>query len=217
MINSREKNIEIWENLYSSGLSNLKYPNEMFVRIFNNYKAQRNIETVLDFGFGTGANLIHMLESGCEVSGVEVSESAIHIVENKLSEKGLSADLNKMHNSNIPYKASSFDLVVAWQVLVYNDLSSFKSTMLEITRVLKPGGLFIGTMTAIGDQTHESSTKIGEYLYKSNVQTQDGATCIIVDKGDLVKFFPNKQLSVGEYFFEFEGSTSRHMVVVYEN
>ena len=217
MSNSREKNIELWEKLYSSGLSDLKYPNEMLVRIFNKYKALRNIETVLDFGFGTGANLIHMVESGCKVSGVEVSESAIQIVNKKINDKKLSAELKMIHNSTIPYEDNSFDLVVAWQVLVYNDLDSFKSTMKEISRVLKPGGLFIGTMTAVGDQTYKSSDKIGEYLYRSNVQTQDGATCIIVDTEDLNIFFPNKKLSVGEYFFDFEGSTSRHLIVVYEN
>lgn len=217
MSNSIEKNIEIWENIYSSGQSDLKYPNEMFVRVFNKYKAKKNIKTALDFGFGTGANLVHLVESGCDVSGVEVSESAIQIVKNKLNEKGLTADLKLIDDHNIPYKENSFDVVVAWQVLVYNDLDSFKLTMNEISRVLKKGGLFIGTMTAVGDQTYKISDKIGKYLYRSNVQTQDGAICIIVDSVDLDVFFPNKKLSVGEYFFEFEGITSKHLVVVYEN
>lgn len=212
-----EKNIKVWEGIYSRGESNLKYPNEMLVRVFNKYKVEKNIKTVLDFGFGTGANLIHVLESGCEVHGIEVSESAIQIVQEKLEQKNLSANLNLVNDHKLPYKDNYFDLVVAWQVLVYNDMDSFKLTMDEISRVLKKGGIFIGTMTAVGDQTFKSSEKIEDYLYKSSVKTQKDAICIIIDRKDLSEFFPGKELSIGEYFFEFEGSTSRHWIVVYEN
>lgn len=217
MSKSIEKNIEIWEGIYSSGQSDLKYPNEMLVRAFNKYKAKMDIKTVLDFGFGTGANLIHFIESGCEVSGVEVSGSAIQIAQKKMKEKNISADLKLMKDYKIPCENDSFDLVVAWQVLVYNDLESFKLTMKEITRVLKKGGIFIGTMTAIGDQTFNNSEKVGEYLYKSKVKEQSDAVCIIVDRQDLNTFFPGVELSIGEYFFNFEGSTSKHWVLVYEN
>lgn len=211
------KNAGVWENIYSSGLSNLKYPNEMLVRVFNKYKAEKNVDTVLDFGFGAGANLIHFLESGCEVHGVEVSESAIRIVEDKLRGKKMHADLKLINDYKLPYEDNTFDLVVAWQVLAYNDIKSFNLTMGEISRVLKSGGVFIGTMTSIGDQTHKMSEKVAEYIFKSNVETQKGATCIIVDKEDISTFFPDKKLNIGEYLFDFEGSTSRHWIVVYEN
>jgi len=212
-----EKNTLIWEKLYSSGQSNLMYPNEMLVRLFNRYKNERHINTVLDYGFGSGANLIHFVEKGCDVHGVEVSESALQIVKTKLKDKNITANINIIKDGKIPYEDNFFDLVVAWQVLYYNDLESFNQTMDEISRVLKKGGLFIGTMAAIQDYSHELSNKIGDYLYSSNVPSQKGATCIILDKEDLPTFFPGKKLSVGEYYFNFDGVTSRHWVVVYED
>lgn len=216
-MNSVKKNTEIWEELYNTGRANLHYPNEMFVRVFNKYKNTRAISKVLDYGFGSGANLIHMVEMGCEVFGAEVSESALQIVNNKLQQKNIKANLSVVKVGTLPYEDNSFDAVVAWQVLVYNDIDSFKATMSEISRVLKPGGLFIGTMTAVNDCTHTSSDQIGDYLYQSNIESQKGAICIILDREDLNIFFPDKDLTVGEYSFNFDNVTGRHWVVVYEN
>ncbi len=212
-----EKNIEVWEEIYSKGLSNLKYPNEMLVRQFNKYHANKNVKRVLDFGFGAGANLIHIAECGCEVFGVEVSDSAIDLVENKLKEKSLTASLTKVNNHELPYEDNYFDVVVAWQVLAYNNLKSFDDVMGEISRVLKPGGIFIGTMTAVGDISHTMSEKIGDYLYISKVPNQEGATCIIVDKHEVHQFFKNKEIEIGEYYFDLGGIKARHWVVTYEN
>lgn len=212
-----EKNIAIWEEIYSKGLSNLKYPNEMFIRLFNRHYANNDVKRVLDFGFGAGANLIHIAESGCEVYGVEVSKSAIHLVEQKLKEKSLNAKLTKVENHVLPYEDNFFDVVVAWQVLAYNSLQSFEETMIEISRVLKPGGLFIGSMTAVNDITHVMSEKVGDFLFESKVPNQIGATCIIVDKQEIQQFFPNKVLDIGEYYFDLGGVVARHWVVTYEN
>lgn len=210
------KNIEIWENIYAKGLSNLEYPNEMFVRIFNRYYLDSDINKVLDYGFGTGANLMHMAKRNCEVFGVEVSQSAVDLVENKLENNGLNATLFKLSDNKLPFDENSFDMVVAWQVLVYNNVASFKEAMEEITRVLKPGGTFIATMTATGDISHINSEKIGDYEYTSKVPGQEGATCIIVEKNDLKYFFENKELEIGEYYFDLMGNVSKHWVVVFK-
>ncbi|MCM0626384.1 class I SAM-dependent methyltransferase [Lysinibacillus sp. OL1_EC] len=214
-MNNRNK--EIWEEIYSKGLSNLEYPNEMFVRLFNKNFVNNKIGTILDYGFGAGANLIHMAKQNCEVFGVEVSESAISIVQKKLAENSLTAELLKIEDGRLPFEDNHFDMVVAWQVLVYNNLDTFKKAMSEINRVLKPGGLFLGTMTAVRDISHVMSDRIGDYEYTSKVPSQEGATCIIVDKGDLQLLFEDKIIDIGEYYYDFGNSISRHWIVTYKN
>lgn len=212
-----KNNEQIWEDIYAKGLSNLRYPNELFVRLFNGYILNNKVEKVLDYGFGAGANLIHMVEAGVSTSGVEVSESAIKLVDEKLNEKKLQAELKKIENGKIPYPDNYFDVVVAWQVLVYNDMNSYFQALAEISRVLKKDGYFIGTMTATGDITHKMSERVGNYEYISKVSTQEGAKCIIIEKEDLQEFFPNQSINIGEYLFDINGNVSHHWTVTFKN
>lgn len=210
-----KKNSEIWEEIYSQGDSNLEYPNEMFVRIFNKkFKGQGR---VLDYGFGAGANLLHIAQLGNEAYGVEVSESAISLTKEKLKKNHLKADLKQIFSSLIPYEDEYFDVVVAWQVLVYNTEEDLKRALQEIVRVMKPGGLFIGTMTAEGDISHKLSEKVGEYEYVSRVPKQEGAKCIIISEENLSEFFGEFEIEVGKYYFEIEGVVSNHLIIVFNN
>lgn len=212
-----KKNEEIWENIYAQGMSNLKYPNELFVRLFNGYVSQNRVDKVLDYGFGAGANLIHMLDAGTKACGVEVSDSVIQLVENKLSERNLKSELKKIENGMIPYPDNHFDVVVAWQVLVYNDMDTYFKALNEISRVLKKGGYFIGTMTATGDITHKTSERVSDFEYISKISSQEGAKCIIVDKEDLQQFFPNRKINIGEYLFDINDNVSHHWTITFKN
>ena len=71
MHNAAHINGGIWQALYAAGKGDLRYPNDVLVRLgarlFNRERDRR----ILDFGFGTGANLLHFAGLGYEVHGVE--------------------------------------------------------------------------------------------------------------------------------------------------
>jgi SAM-dependent methyltransferase len=181
--------------------------------LFNPAKQRR----VLDYGFGTGANLIFFAHRGFEVYGAEVSKSAVEIVTNKLSGQNLHADLRIIHDNRIPFDDDFFDVVVAWQVLYYNTWESLRQAVKEINRVLRSGGIFIGTMAAPGDVSHLNSKPLGNSLYSSNVSGQESAVVLIVDEDQLPQVFPGKSLKTGRFVQSFEGiPTGRHWVVSYE-
>lgn len=216
-----QTNITIWNEIYKKNQSNLSLPNEMFVRMFQKYVAPKlrigKHLNILDYGFGTGANLLYMLDQGANVQGVEVSERAIHITKEKLSYSNKDSKLSLFDGEKLPYEEDFFDVVVAWQVLYYNDLEGLYSSLNEINRVLKKGGLFIGTMCATGDVSHEQSTKISPMVYRSKVKNQENAICIILDDQEVKKLFLDKKPVIGEMMYKLEGITSRHWVIKYEN
>lgn len=216
-----KSNISIWNEIYKKNQSNLSLPNEMFVRMYQKYVASKIREgqqlTILDYGFGAGANLIYMLEQGANVYGVEVSEHALHITKDKLSSLKKESNLSLFDNGKLPYKDNFFDVVVAWQVLYYNDLDSFHKNLNEIHRVLKNGGLFIGTMCATGDIAHVQSEQISPMVYRSKVKNQENAICIILNEQEVQQLFSDKQPIIGEIMHRLEGVTSRHWVIKYEN
>ena len=210
-------NSRIWEDLYRQGKSNLSYPNSFLVSLSHHLLNPAKQRRVLDYGFGTGANLIFFAHRGFEICGAEVSNSAVEIVKAKLIRENLHADLRIINDSQIPFDDNSFDAVIAWQVLYYNTWETLHQAVQEINRVLRSGGIFIGTMAAPGDVSHQNSKPLGNSLYTSNVPGQENAIILIVDKDQLPLCFLNKPLRTGHFVQSFEGiPTGCHWVVSYE-
>ncbi len=215
-MNVIKNNSKVWEDLYSQGKSILTYPSEPLVRLTYGLINPQSHNKVLDYGFGAAANLIHLARRGFTMSGVEVSPSAVAIGKKRCAQDNVQADLFLFSSGKLPFENEYFDVVIPWQVLCYNNWESFSSAMQEIERVLRPGGIFIGTMTGVGDVSHQLGKKIGDCEYISGVTGQEGAHLLIVDKHDLQRCFPNRSITVGEFYYQFGTAESRHLIVSYQ-
>ena len=110
---------------------------------------------VLDAGCGNGRNMQYLMQAGIEVYGADKNAAAIlqakevaRTFNPKLPEQNfVVADL-----SNLPFKNKMFDVVICSAVLHFaTDEHHFRSIILELWRVLKPGGmLFCRFSTTIG-------------------------------------------------------------------
>lgn len=210
------KNIYVWKKIYAEGKNDLRYPSDVLVRMGSRLFNPKNDKKILDFGFGTGANLIHFARQGYSLFGVEISGHAIQKTEERLSVESLSADLTLMPaNGKLPYADSFFDIVISWQVLYYNDWDSLSKTVTELERVLKPGGLVLVTMLAPGDISHQQADSIGNCFYRTRVEGQEGCMLLIPERKDLSTCFPERKLDIGEFGFSWGGITSRHWIVLY--
>lgn len=107
---------------------------------------QNNVQKVLDLGFGTGRHTVFLAKKGFEMYGTEVSEKGKEITEQRLKEAGLAAKLFMADMHRLPFENGNFDAVIAIYVIEYNTLAGLKETIAEIKRVLKPGGIFVGTL-----------------------------------------------------------------------
>ncbi|OGR69936.1 MAG: hypothetical protein A2089_11325 [Elusimicrobia bacterium GWD2_63_28] len=209
-------NSETWERLYVAGRSVLKYPDSNFVTLASRLTTPDKHKRVLDYGFGTGANMIHLISRGHVLSGAEVSSGALEIVRKLLSERGMAADLRLVSGGKLPFADAYFDAVVAWQVLYYNDWISLPQAMAEIERVLKPGGLFIGTMAAEGDISGTEAEPLGRGVYRSHVPGQEGAIVMVLTEKQVAECFIGKQISIGRFGMSYGGKTGSHWVITYE-
>jgi len=211
------KNIEIWRSLYEQGKNDLIYPNDVLVRIGSKHIDKTKHKRILDFGFGTGANLLHFAKQGFEMSGIEISEHAIKTTIDRLNSEGKRGDLKLARQDGIiDFPDNYFDIVIAWQVLCYNDWSSLTQTVKELVRVLRPGGKFIGATTAPGDITQLLSEPLDTGTYKSKVPSQEGCIVIIPEKSMLTDIFKDQQLDIGEFGYNYSGITSRHWIIIFE-
>lgn len=114
-------------------------------RVLNLATGRKRYERVLDLGCGPGTISNDLLEISEEVWGLDLSEDMINIATNRFrdteSEHRIHFVAGDAEKLNFPDKY--FDAVICLGVLRY--LDSLEKGLREINRVLKPGGIIIGT------------------------------------------------------------------------
>jgi SAM-dependent methyltransferase len=213
---AQETNAGIWQRLYAEGANDLRYPSDVLVRLGARLLQRERDPRVLDFGFGTGANLLHFAGQGFAMHGIEISEHALARTRQRLQAAGLSADLRLIRpGERLPYAEAYFDVVYAWQMLYYNDHGSWASTVAELERVTRRNGLIIIATAAPGDVSQVEAEPLGNHLYRSRVRGQQGCVLLIPDRPGLADLFPQRQIEVGEFGFRFASSATRFWIITY--
>lgn len=110
---------------------------------FNKYPADFYLQgkKVLEVGCGGGLFLEELAKRGAKCTGVDPSKNSLNVARKHAAESGLSIDYVEGYGETVPFADASFDFVACVDVLEHvNDLPRVIS---EISRVLKPGGIFL--------------------------------------------------------------------------
>ena len=146
-----------------------------------------NCNTILDAGCGGGRNLVHFLQSGYSVYGVDPNPEAIEAVK-RLSQN--LAPSNPLSNfvvapaEVLPFEDNSFDLMISSAVLHFaHSDEHFERMLHSMWRVLKPGGyLFARLASDIGLESLVLPTGHGRYLLP------DGSERFLVNEKMLLNY-----------------------------
>lgn len=95
---------------------------------------------VLEVGLGTGPNFGY-LAHGTSVIGIEPNTHMWHYASQRAEEFGIDLELVPAQGENIPLSDASVDAVVT--TLTLCTVADVTSTLNEIARVLRPGGVYI--------------------------------------------------------------------------
>jgi tellurite methyltransferase len=106
----------------------------------------RGVERVLDIGCGVGRHALFLAQQGFQVAAIDLSRSGIDVATQAATDNGVTIDFQLAQFTDLPYRDESLDLVLAWNVIYHGDGSIVRTAIAEIHRVLKPEGLFLGTM-----------------------------------------------------------------------
>ena len=165
--------ISEWDMAWSDKDSLAWYPDEQVIRFLARYVAKKigikndeikywgNQKPIgLDLGCGTGRNLLPMCELGIDTFGFDLSSVAINFLANWLNTKGLKANLSYGDISTLPYPNDFFDFVVCHGVLDHMTKQTREKGLIEINRILKPGGFFFFSVISKSD----SAFGFGDFL-----------------------------------------------------
>jgi ubiquinone/menaquinone biosynthesis C-methylase UbiE len=95
-------------------------------------------KNLLEIGCGAGIDLIRFARGGANVTGIDLSTTAIDLACKNFEQSEQNADLRVMDGECMQFVDNTFDVVYAHGVLQYT--ADTEKMMGEIHRVLKPGG-----------------------------------------------------------------------------
>ncbi len=97
-------------------------------------------KSVLVVGCGFGDDALRLAKLGANVSAFDLSPASLQIASELATREGLQIAFDEMPAERMRYKDSTFDCIVARDILHHVDIPL---TMSEIVRVAKPNALFI--------------------------------------------------------------------------
>ena len=138
--------------------------------------------TILIPGFGYGRNARPFLESGIEVTGIEISMTAIQLAYQLLGDK-----IKIYHGSvrDMPFDQNIYDGIFCHALIHLLSSDDRKQLLANCHTQLKSGGLMV--FTAI--TKHASTYGVGENLGKDLFKTKDGVELFFYDEESIKEEF----------------------------
>lgn len=131
---------KIWEYYQNESLSSFDGASGRLQYISKSIRVNNK---VLNIGVGSGLLENICTNKGADVFSLDPDEKTI----SRLQENGVGDDKAKVgYSQDIPYPDDCFDVVVMSEVLEHLDENILDQTIKEVRRVLKPEGLFVGTV-----------------------------------------------------------------------
>jgi tellurite methyltransferase len=139
--------VEAWDQRWATpeGRADWLDPDPEVVALLPRLKA-RGVGRALDLGCGVGRHALLLAAQGIAVDALDGSEQGLAFARQQAAARGLELRLHQGLADALPFADQSFDFVLSWNVIHHGNQGDVGRRLAEIWRVLKPGGLYQGTM-----------------------------------------------------------------------
>jgi tellurite methyltransferase len=145
------RRVHPWEHAWRTGNWKEVSPPLPAVEEFCDYLAENRLNRVLDLGAGGGRHTLLMARKGFRVVALDVSETALSILDRRLGEAGLrNVSLVKHDMSRLPFIDGYFDGVVSTNVMHHGLTREVNASFGEAFRVMRSGGA--GMFVVVSDK-----------------------------------------------------------------
>lgn len=186
----------------------MAYPAEGVIRIFKgrfpNLAMPRDHTdlSILDLGCGDGRHLPFFHSLGFNVSAVEITDAICDVLQDRMYDYGVDADIQTGHAGSLPFDNASFDRLLTWNSCYYMSFGGqfFEDHVTEMARVLKPGGWIVASIP-----------KKTSFIFSNSVETDWPGYRVIMDdyfaggrNGEIMRCMTNREDLVGSFSPHFE-------------
>jgi SAM-dependent methyltransferase len=172
---------EYWESRFSNEGAMWKFePSDSAIAAVSTFKTE-NITKVLIPGFGYGRNGRLFIDNGFDVTGIEISQSAIEIARSS----GIGCPVHNGSVTAMPFDDEQYDGIFCYAVLHLLNWRDRKIFIMSCFSQLKPGGLMIFTLAS----KETSLYGHGRYLSKDRYEIAPGLNAFFYDSVSAEKEF----------------------------
>src|SRR5271170_5418618 len=139
--------VEAWDERWATpeGRADWLMPHPAVAALVPMLKA-RGAQHVLDLGCGVGRHALLFAAHGFAVEAIDGAAAGLDFARREAAARGLRLSPRQADADALPFADDSYDYVLSWNVVFHGTLGDVGRRLAEIWRVLKPGGLYQGTM-----------------------------------------------------------------------
>ncbi|WP_119459002.1 class I SAM-dependent methyltransferase [Rhodospirillaceae bacterium SYSU D60014] len=149
----------------------------------------RGCRDALDLGCGVGRHALFLAEAGFAVEAIDGSPKGLTFAQAAAAERGLAVPFRAGLMTDLPVPSCAFDFVVAWNVIYHGASDVVERTIGEIFRVLRPGGLYLGTMLTKRNVNFGRGREVGRGTFVIDGDNDKGHPHFYCDAGELAALF----------------------------
>lgn len=154
----------------------------------------RGGRTVLDLGCGVGRHALFLAEAGFAVEAIDGSPIGIAEARKSADARGLALSLREGAADALPFADGSLDFVLSWNVIYHGNQGDVGRRLAEIWRVLKPGGLYQGTMLPTRNSNYGLGSRIAPDTFVNDAIEERAHPHFYCDAAGLVALFQGFEL-----------------------
>jgi len=178
-----------WEKIYSAYGETQKECLTKVVNIADKFKKE-GVKRVLDLGCGTGRHSILLSNLGFNVDAIDISETAVCILNEKLNTRGMKNIRTQTGSfTKLPYEDNAFDAIICVLVLDHGTQWQVNKGVQEIYRVLKDKREVLVDFISVNDNTCGKGVQIEEYTFVSSIEDEVGVPHHYSQRNELEEFF----------------------------
>ena len=167
-------------------------------------------QRILDMGCGTGTLAVLLKQQSADmVVGLDPDPKALRRVKNKATRAGVSLQIDQGFADELPYEKGSFDRVFSSFMFHHLEEQDREKTLMEVSRVLKPGGSFHLLDFAGGDhgphESHGLHSHLGR-LFHSSHRLKDNSDARILELIRRAGFKNAEKVKEGQMLFGLLGT-----------
>jgi ubiquinone/menaquinone biosynthesis C-methylase UbiE len=180
-----------WNQILREKWYSQEEPDELVVRFLASLKKKNEKARVLDLGCGAGRNLTYAASQKFEAHGVDMSETGLNLTKERLRKRKLEAHILKGDMNLLPYVDSCFDAVVCLFTIYHQNLKGIRTTVSEVHRILKKGGLLLTNFQSKRSHMYGKGMEVEKDTFLRQDGPEKGVVHHFMDGEEVARLFKN--------------------------
>jgi tellurite methyltransferase len=183
-------------------------PSEQIINLVKTLDTCR-VKDVLDIGCGIGRHALYLAEAGFKVTALDSSEEALNVLRKTVDEKKLDIKIVQADYCQDVFKADSFDLVIAYNVIYHGFKEDMKVALDIVHKWLRVDGLLFFTCPSIRDAKYGTGEFMAPHTYRPLKSIHFDDVHFFADSNDISELLSDFKIlsrSLDEHYWNNEGA-----------